>query len=66
MLSLMQSEERLSDEGAKRRFQAIVGRAMYLGHVTRNDSSYAVNQLARATPKPSKVYMERPSMYFGI
>lgn len=56
-LSLMQPEKSLLDEEAKRRFQAIVGSAMYLSQVTRYDISYAVNQLARAMSKPSKVHM---------
>ena len=47
-LSLIQPEDNLLNEEAKRRFQVIVGSAMYLSQVTRHDISYAVNQLARA------------------
>ena len=56
-LSLVQPEESLLDDEAKRRFQSIVGSTMYLSQVTRYDISYSVNQLARAMSKPSKVHM---------
>lgn len=56
-LSLMQPEESLLDEEAKRRDKAIAGSAMYPSQVARYDTSYAVNQLARAMSKPSKVHM---------
>lgn len=53
----MKPEGRLQDDGAKQRFQATVDSAIYLSQVTRYGISYAVNHLARARPKPSKVHM---------
>ena len=50
-LSLVQPEESLLDDEAKRRFQAIFDSTMYLSQVTRYDISYSVNQLARAMSK---------------
>lgn len=41
----------------KQRFQATKGSVMYRGQVTRYDILYAVNQLARVMPKPSKAHM---------
>lgn len=45
------------NEEATRRFQAVVGSAMYLSHVKRYGISYAVNRQARAMSKTSKVHM---------
>ena len=59
-LFLVQPEERLLGDEAKRRLQAIVGSTMYLSRVTRYDISYAVNQLARAISKPSSQQGEQP------
>ena len=56
-LSLDHPEENLLNKEDKRRFQAITGSVMYLGQMTRYDIGYAVNQLARAMSKPSKVHM---------
>ena len=50
-------ESRLNKED-ERHFQAIMGSAMHLGPMTRYDIGYAVNQLARAMPKPSKAHMK--------
>ena len=57
-LSLNQSVEKLLNDEEKRRYQAITGGAvMYLAQVTRYDSLYAVNQLARAMSEPAKAHM---------
>ena len=56
-LSLDQPEENLLNKEDKQHFQAITGSAMCLGQVTRYDTGYAVNQLARAMCKPSKAHM---------
>ena len=56
-LSLDQPEENLLNEEGKRRYQSITGAAMYLVQECRYDILYTINQLARATPKPSKAHM---------
>ena len=56
-LSLDHSEEKLLNKEDKPHFQAITGSVMYLGHVTRYDILYSVNQLARSMSKPSKAHM---------
>ena len=55
--SLDQPEERLLSKEERQRFQAITGSVMYLGHVTRDDILYTVNQLARAMSKSPIVHM---------
>lgn len=37
-----------------RRYQVLTGVLMYLAHVTRYDTLYAVNQLVKAMSKPTK------------
>ena len=54
---LNQPEINLLDEEGKRRYQSIVDAAMYLEQVSRHDILYAMNQLARGMPKPSKPRM---------
>ena len=56
-LSLDQPEENLLNEEGKRRYQSVMGAAMYLAEVCRYDILYTVNQLARAMSKPSKAHM---------
>ena len=56
-LSLNQPEEKLLNEEKKRRCQAITGAVMYLTQVIRYDILHAVNQLAKAIPKPAKAHM---------
>ena len=50
------------NEVEKRRYKAITGAVMYLAQVTRYGILCGVNQLARATPKPVKTQMGRPSI----
>lgn len=51
---LDQSKEELLNKEDKKRFQTLPGSVMYLRQVIRDDILYAVNQLARVVPKPSK------------
>ena len=56
-LSPNQSGEKLLNEEEKRRYQAITRAMIYLAQVTRYETLYAVNQLARAISKPTKAHM---------
>ena len=56
-LSLDQPEENLLNEEGKRRYQSITNAVMYLAQVCRYDILFTVNQLARATSKPSKAHI---------
>ena len=49
--------ESLLDKEAKRRFQAIVGGAMYWSKLARCDISYAAIQTANEMSRPSKVHL---------
>ena len=55
-MSLNQPADRLLDEQGKQRYQSIAGALMYLAQVSWYDILYAVNQLARAMSRPSKVH----------
>ncbi|CAM9823613.1 unnamed protein product, partial [Sphacelaria rigidula] len=56
-LSLDQRRGKILNEEDKQRYQPITGSVMYLARVTRYDIGYGVNQLARATSKPSKAHV---------
>ena len=55
-LSLNQPKEKLLNEEGKQRYQAITGVVIYLVQVTRYDSLYSINQLARPVAKPAKAH----------
>lgn len=56
-LSLLQPEDKRLDDHEKRRFQSVAGSSMHIGQATSYRISNALNQLARATPKPSEVHV---------
>ena len=56
-LPLDRPEENHLNEEGKRRYQSIMGAAMYLAQICRYDILYTVNQLARVTSKPCKAHM---------
>ena len=56
-LSLKQPDTMLLDSAGIQLYQAITGSLMFLSQCTRYDITYAVNQLARAMRKPSKLHM---------
>ena len=55
-LSLKQPDMMLLDSTGIQRYQAIMGSLMFLSQCNRYDITYAVNQLARAMSKPSKLH----------
>ena len=55
--SLDQAQDNLLNDAEKQRYQAITGSLMYVAQVTRYDILFSVNQLARATSKPSNAHM---------
>ena len=56
-LSLDQPGNNLLDEEGKRRYQSIVGAAMYLAQGSQYDILYAMNKLAWGMSKPSKAHI---------
>ena len=56
-LSLDQPDDTLLDPTGTELYQSITGSLIFLSQCTRYDIIYAVNQLARAMSKPSKLHM---------
>ena len=55
--SIDQPDDLLLDPTGTELYQSITGSLMFLSQCTRYDITYAVNQLARAMSKPSKLHM---------
>lgn len=56
-LSLYQPGKKVLNEEDKQHFQALTGPVLYLGHMARYGTPYAINQLASAMSKLSKAHM---------